>query len=841
MKDIIRKVLIYIGIAAFFAVLAYGFAPQVLQGKIVDQSDISAYLGMSHETTSWNAEHKDDRTAWTNSMFGGMPTVMLTGNQEGDCTQWLYNLFLTGKRPASYLLLSLLGAFLLMLALGISPLLAVGGAVAVTFCSYNFQIIQVGHNSKMLALAFLPWVLAAVIFTYRRALRTKGKWLPLTALGAALFALALNFQIKANHVQISYYLAIMIFSYVIVLIVWVLRKHRELLGRFAAASALLLVLGCLGIGSNANKLIPTYLYTQHTMRGGSELSQDGQEVSGKSKGLDLSYATAWSYGWEELPNLMIPDFNGGSSSHPVDPAKSETIKLLKSAGQTNTRQIAKALPLYWGPQPFTAGPMYMGAITVFLFILGLCLIRGKEKWWLLIPTVIGVFLALGNHFMAFTEFWYYHIPFYSKFRTVSMALVILQFTLPMLGFLTLDRIVKGGYDAKTFRKGGLTAFAIVGGFCLLCLLIPGIAGSFTGSSDAGQPDLLVEAFTADRVMLLKNDALMALVFITLAFGALYWSHMSSKGNKSLAGALVCLLVVVNMFSVGKRYLNSEHFVTPRQFEGKYTERPVDKMILEDNDGKARVLDLTVNVFNDATPSYFHQNIGGYSPVKLQRYQDLTDHYLSPEINSLYKAVSTAKTVQEAQDSIPYLPLLSMMDCKYIILGGDNAPIINPYAYGNAWFVDETVSAASADEEIALLGSVDLRRAAVLRDSDALGGWSKSSDAVIERSSYAPNELVYKYSASETGLAVFSEIYYPNGWTAWLEDGSSVPLFRADWTLRAAMLPAGEHTLTMRFEPQSYKTSSSISRASSIALLLMLLLAGGASFMIKPQITQYNEK
>lgn len=899
-KKFWKNAALYAGIVLFFVGLAYGFVPQVLDGKVVNQSDISGYMGMAQETQQWNSAHPDDRTAWTDSMFGGMPTTMLTGNGSGDWTQPVYNLLLTGKRPASYLLISLLGAFLLMLALGIHPLIAAGGAIAVTFCSYNMQIIQVGHNAKMLALAFVPWVLASVIFTYRSALAgpkkvgvtdpgTSGagawrEWVPRTVLGAALFALALGFQIKANHVQITYYLAIIIFSYVLVLLIDTLARKRKMFGRFAVASALLLVLGVIGIATNANRLIPTYLYTQETMRGGSDLS------GGESKGLDLSYATSWSYGWEELPNMMIPDYNGGASAASVNPDKSETVKLLKRAGQSNARQVAKALPMYWGPQPFTAGPMYMGAITIFLFILGLGLCRGNERWWLLIPTIIGIFLALGNHFMPFTEFWYYHVPFYNKFRSVSMALIILQFTLPMLGFLVLDRILKRSYERKEFLKWGLVALAITGGFCLLAMT--GMGRSFTGSVDSGQPDMLVEALAADRLMLLRHDAWMSLILIVLTFGLLFWaysgnddasqraaSHSATQSGAAqqrasqqpatqtdalrftrplAAGVAICLLVLVNMFSVGKRYLNKDHFVTERAFKGQFVATPADKAILTDPAPSYRVLDLTVNVFNDSRPSYFHKNIGGYSPVKLQRYQDLIDHYLSGEINSIYRASKGAKTVSEVQAALPQLPVLSMLNDKYIILDGNAAPLRNPSAQGPCWFVDSVVKASTPDEEIALLGEVDLSRVAVLGPdfADAVGDSSRSLRMTEEEdgdyivmTSYAPNELRYHYHAESDRVAVFSEVWYPRGWTAWIADGQTkgatgdssqalrmteetadIELFRSNWTLRGAVLPAGDHDIVMRFDPPSYKLSSRISRASSIALILLVLMAMGGFFV-----------
>lgn len=810
-----KNILICIATVLAFLALSYGFVPQVLGGKIVNQSDISGWQGMSREMMEWNSAHPDDQTAWTESMFGGMPTTTIHASTKGDWTQPLYDLLLTGKRPATYLFISLLGAWLLMFSLGISPIIAAGGAIAVTFCSYNFQIIQVGHNTKMQALAFLPWVLAALIFTYRSALSRKksGKlrsWLPRTALGAALFALVLSFQVKANHPQITYYLAIIIILYAVAMFIWLVAspERRSALGRFFAASALLLVLGCCGIATNAIKLLPTWEYTPYSMRGGSTASSEGGDGA---KGLDIDYATAWSYGWEELPNLLIPNFNGGSSVGAVNPDRSATIKLLKSAGQGNLKDIARNLPMYWGPQPFTAGPMYMGAITIFLFLLGLMLVRGRDKWWIAVCSLLAVFLGLGSHFMPFTRFFYDFVPLYNKFRTVSMALVILQFTLPMLAFIVLDRIVKAGFPEGEFRSRSRIAFAVSAGFCLLCAIFPGIAGGFTGSVDAGQPDVLVEALAADRRALLVGDAIRSLAFISLAYVAILWgcsvpkkaaatfaSHPENgAARRRTAAIMVCALVLVDLFAAGKRYLGPDDFVSPRNFQSQFDKRPVDEAILKDTDPSYRVLDLTVNVFNDSHPSYWHKNIGGYSPAKLQRYQEFIESTLTAEINSVYKAVSGAATIEEAEAALPYLPGLASLNCRYIIIGEDTAPLRYPHARGNAWFLEEATGAS------------------------------------VELTSYAPNELRYRYSAPEGGTLVFSEVYYPAGWTLSVADsGETLPIDVQDGIFRKAEVPAGQHELVMRFEPASYTVGENVSRASSIAILIIVLLASAGALLAR---------
>jgi len=882
-KEVLKKIGIYAGILLLFVVLAYGYTPQVLDGKIVNQSDIASWKGMANEAMTHNADHPDDPTAWTNSMFGGMPTTATIDSFEGDWTDHIYDFLLTGKRPASYLLIALIGGFLLMLSMGTSKVMAVAGAIAIAFCSYNMQIIQVGHNTKMQAIAYFPWVLAGVIFTYRAALKsfaeTKGmkNWLPQTVLGATLFAFALSMQIKANHLQITYYLAIVIFAYVIGMLIYLCIKRKDLLKRFFAASALLLVIGCIGIATNANKLIPTYEYTPYTMRGGSELSSDSDTHN--DKGLDLEYATAWSYGINEMPNLLIPNFNGGTSSGEL-PLDSETGELLKRAGQPNLKQTMKHLPLYWGPQPFTAGPMYMGAITIFLFILGLVLCKGREKWWLVAAVIISVFLAWGNHFMWFTRLWFEYAPMYNKFRTVSMALTALQVLLPMLGFYALDKVLKERFEKKEFMKAGYIAYGITAGFCLLCILVPGIAGTFTGSSDAGMNEMIVEALSADRQALMVKDAVRSLLLVSCIFIMLIWAFRTPKqdavgkngsfvlkGRMSIVAVAVVFLVWIDLVSVGKRYLNKSHFITPKDFTAHYEPRPVDEIIHQDTDLDYRVLDLSVNTFNDAIQSYHHKCIGGYSPVKLQRYQDLIDRYITDEIRDIYGAVSGAATVQEVEEALPETKVVSMLNGKYIILDGNISPVVNKYAYGNCWFVNSFVPAATPDDEITLLASTDLHTTAVIGDDFA---WAQdairpiadnaaeiaiasseeaASSPTIGLTHYAPNELRYSFSTDAERAAIFSEIYYPKGWKAWIEpagvygevlnghyqpsaEGRPVELFRADWMLRGAIIPEGEGQIIMRFEPDSYQLGENISRASSIALIILLLASAAGMIILR---------
>ena len=804
-KELLKRAGLIAGIVLVFLALSYAFVPEVLTGKVLNQSDISMWSGMAQESAAWNAEHPDDKTAWTESMFGGMPNITIVEHNDGDWTHGLYRLLLTGKRPATYFFISMLGAFLLLLAFGVHPLLAAGAAIAVTFCSYNMQILQVGHNTKMLAIAFFPWVLAALVFTYRSALRRK-KWLPLTLLGSVLFGLALSMQVKANHPQISYYLATVIVIYVIVLIVGILKdkeNRSEGLKRFFISSALLLVLGICGMATNATKLLPTIEYTPYSMRGGTTASQEGDKNA--RKGLDIDFATAWSYGWEELPNLMIPNYNGGASSAPVNIKQSETYKLLKRAGQKDAARICEALPMYWGPQPFTAGPMYMGAITVFLFVLGLCYYKGRDKWWLVAASILAILFALGSHFMIFTKLCFKILPLYNKFRTVSMALVVLQVTLPVLGFLMLDSIVKSSSDPKLLRKQILTAGAITAGACLVLALAQAALGTFTADADANQQEVLVDAFIADRRHLLWVDMSRSVLFILAAALVLVWGVTPPKDakktfstNKDIASArrltaslIVCLLIVADLFTVGKRYLNDSHFVTARSFSAQTAQRPVDKAILRDTTLSYRVLDLTGSPFNNSMPSYWHKSIGGYSPAKLQRYQEFLENTLSGELGQIGSSAKGKSTVAEVEAALPYLPGLASMNTKYIILG-DTQTLIYPYARGNAWFNDRHKGFANLV-------------------------------------SYAPNCLKYEYTSLADATLIFSEVYYPVGWKLVLDGKEEIPIrvYEGDEVtpgalLRCADVPEGVHSLEMRFDPPSYRKGAAISRATSIILILVVL-------------------
>ena len=820
----------YVAAVALFYVLAYMFTPQIFSGKVVNQSDIASWRGMANEIITYNESHPDqDPALWTNSMFSGMPATTISLKYDGDFLDIFYNAIhkLTGQRPPSYLLISMVGAFLLFLAFGVNPWLSIVGAVAISFASYNMQIIQVGHNSKMVAIAFMPWVLAAVVYAYRK----KG------FLGAILFAFALSFQIKANHPQITYYLAIIVLGYGFAELYNHIAEKKIL--KFLKVSGLLLLLGGLGIASNINHLWPTYEYSKYTMRGGSELAK---EQGKQQEGLDIGYATSWSYSPEETPNLFIPNFNGGSSAGELD-RESATYKALKGGGYQGADQIIKQMPLYWGPQPFTAGPMYLGAIMVFLFILALFLIGGAVKWWALGVTLLAVLLSWGSNFLPLTEFFFKYIPMYNKFRTVSMVLVILQILVPLMGVLVIEKLMKSEFSAKKFKTGMISALVLTAGFALLAMIFPSVAGSFTSPADANLPEQIRATLAEDRASLLSADAFRSVLYILAAAAVLWFAfgrREASSKNRVLSPAKlkylvyggIGILVLADMWGAGKRYLNDSHFIKNREFEQQYALRPVDNIILEDKDPNYRVLDISINTFNDSHISYHHKTIGGYSPAKLQRYQDMIDYHIMPEMQKIASSLSSVKTLEEAQIMVDNTetPVLNMLNSKYIVIGAQNPPLLNNRAMGNCWFVDSIAWVANNLDEINTISDVNLSNTAVVSEEfRSLAGEITTADApafedVIKLTNYSPNKLTYQCETTSDRVAVFSEVWYPAGWIATI-DGKPAEIFRANYTLRALKVPAGSKVIEMEFRPDSYYKGATYSRIASSILLVLLAIGG----------------
>ena len=798
-----------------FIVIAYAYFPAIFEGNIVMQSEISSWRGAANEIIQFR-EQTGEEPLWTNSMFSGMPTTMISTEYKGNYLKNVYDGLFVGPRPASYLILGLVSFYLLLLAFGVNPWLSIVGALAFGFCSYNFQILQVGHNAKMVAISLMPMVLASVVFAFR-----KNRWL-----GAVFFGITLAFQIMANHPQITYYLAFIVLFYGIAQLYKAVKAKA--LPAFLKTVTLLVVAVLFAAATNINHLWPTWEYSKYTMRGGSELTLN--QNSQTKGGLDKEYATAWSYGIDETLNLMIPNFKGGASGGALD-KNSETYKFLNSQGASNADQIIQQLPLYWGEQAFTAGPMYMGAIAIFLFVLGLVLIKGPMKWWIVGISLLALFLGWGRNFMFLSSFFYDYIPLYNKFRVPSMMLIVLQLTIPLLGIYTLNKILNGEYEKKTLIKGLKIAVGVTGGICALFALLPGLAGSFVSPADSQYPDWLRQYLPQDRESLLRSDAFRSLVFILLA-GVVIWAWMIQKIKSTHVVFVMGLLILADMWTVDKRYLNNDHFVKQREFNNQYQPRPVDQAILADKDPNYRVLDISVNTFNDSHTSYHHKTIGGYSAAKLQRYQDIIDYFIYPEMQSIGKTLESSPTLSAMEESLSKQTVLNMLNTKYVIVHANSAPVNNKYAYGNAWFVKDYELVNTPDEELLGLKQIDPRESAVIsKEFESViqdKGFNFDENATIQLTSYAPNKLEYKTSAANEQLAVFSEIYYPKGWNVYI-DGNKTDLLRADYILRAVIVPAGEHTVTFEYKPESYYMGARISAISSSLLLLALL--GGIIFYI----------
>ncbi|MEI6576078.1 MAG: YfhO family protein [Bacteroidota bacterium] len=796
MKDqLMKKFLPWVAAIIIFALVSVIYFSPVLEGKKLQQQDIRNFQGMSKEISDFrNQNHQEP--LWTNSMFGGMPAFQISTLYNGNLTRYFDNMLQLGlPQPANYLFLSALGFFILLMVLGVNPWLAVAGALGYSFSSYFFIILEAGHNSKAHAMAYMAPVLAGLILTY------KGKLLP----GGVLTALFLSLEIGANHLQITYYLmlAVMIF-FIAELYSAIIQKK---MGDFAKASAVALVAGIIALGPNLGNLWNTYEYSKYTTRGPSELTAN---KGNKTSGLDKDYATAWSYGVGESMTILIPDFKGGGSYGELS-KNSDTYKALMSNGIPNADQAIKQMPTYWGDQPFTSGPVYIGSIFIFLFVLGMFFVKGPMKWWLFAASLLSIMLAWGRNFPGFTDFFLDYFPGYNKFRAVSMTLVIAELCIPLLGIVALQQISEHGIDRKKAFNAVKYALGITAGLCLLFALFGGSFFSFAASGDeqmrqSGYPDWLMTAIISDRKSLMQSDAFRSFVFIILA-GALVWALLFEKLKKNWVFAGMALLLLVDLWMVDRRYLKNSDFAAKHQVENPFSPSAADETILQDKDLDYRVINLAANTFNDASTSYYHKSIGGYHGAKLKRYQELIENQISKN----------------------NMEVLNMMNTRYFIMkdkdGKENVQR-NPQACGNAWFVSQYKMVANADSEMVALDKFNPRATAVVdkRFEDQLLKYkagSFDSTATIKLDSYQPNHLVYSYTAKTDQLAVFSEIYYDKGWNAYI-DGKVYPYFRTNYVLRGMVLPAGSKKLEFKFEPNSYYVGEKVSYAGSFLLIILVL-------------------
>ena len=828
MKKIIPH---FIAILTFVVISCVYFQP-VFDGKEIKQGDITNFRGMSKEI--WDFREKfHQEPLWTNSMFGGMPAFQISVLHNGNLMQYVHRALSLGlPHPVNLVFLYLLGFYILLIVLGIDPWLGVVGAIAFAFSSYFFIIIEAGHNSKALAIAYIPPTIAGFILIFQR------KYL----LGGVLAALFLALDLYANHPQITYYMFLFLAIYVFIETINAIKgKEYVHLGK---AIAVMGVASLLAVGSDAGNLLSTYQYGKFSTRGKSELTTNKEN---KTSGLDKDYATQWSYGQWETMSLLIPDFKGGSSG-----AIGNTHKDALNNVDSQFKEYIGKSDQYWGDQPFTSGPVYAGAIIVFLFVLGLFIVEGPLKLSLAVATLFSIMLAWGKNMMFLSEFFLDHFPGYNKFRAVSMILVIAEFAIPLLAVLALDKFIKNrqNLEAKIkvpFLKEPTSnkivffvSFALTGGLALLYYLLPGFTTFFKANESeqifaqitkGGNPPQVAQTFLDNlqlaRQSILKADAIRTFGLILLSAGLL-WMYFKTTIERKYIALTLAFFVLVDLWNVDRRYLNGDNFSPKSKVQSPFQPSTADNIILADKDPDYRVLNIGVSTFNDASTSYFHKSIGGYHGAKMKRYQELVDFQIDKNIQSIENALRNNPTDSSIQQAFARQGVLNMLNTRYLIYNPEAAPLVNRSAYGNAWFVKQTKVVENADSAIVAVGEVNTLHTAVVEKQDAamLDGFKFHEEpaSTIPLKSYQANELKYEATSNAEQLAVFSEIYYKDGWNAYV-DGKIIPHFRANFVLRAMRVPAGKHEIIFKFEPKVFALGENISLACS-ALLLVIVFGVG---------------
>ncbi len=801
-----------LAVLAFLLMTGIYFAP-VFQGKDLLQDDAINSRAWGQDLREYH-EESGEYAHWSNAMFGGMPANYTYMPKSVNIFREIGEFFTLKWLGASslhngYIFLSFICFYIFMISIGCSSWLGFIGSVAYTLCSYNFIIINAGHANKALVMATMAPIIGGVMMCYRGKLL----W------GSIVTLIFAGMNIFWNHQQISYYLLLTLLILAVVYAVYAVREKA--LKAYFKATGVLAVVAVLAVLPSVGQLWPTIDYTKESMRGGSVLQKSDAEAA--SSGLDIDYAYQWSYGIDETLTLLVPNIYGASSHYNLG-TDSETYKVLKRAyGPAQAKRVVAQMPAYWGAQPFTSGPVYVGAIVCFLFVLGLYVVKGRERWWLVAATLLSFVLSWGKYLPAVNEFLFYNLPLYNKFRAPSMALVIASLTMVILGVLALDRLVKmraeGGKEAKNFLTKWLTvSFAVTGGLSLLLALFGGSMFSFEGATDASLPAPLIDALRADRRAMLVSDAWRSFAFIAAAY-ALLTAYVRFSFKSRYLMASLAVLMLLDLWVVDKRFLSWDTFV-PKRVATEFVPTAADKQILRDKHPDYRVLNLTSSTFNDSRTSYFHKSVGGYSPAKLRRYQDIIDRYFSGNIN---------------------MNVINMLNVRYLIVPGEEGAALvqrNPEAYGNCWFVDKVTFVDSPDEEIAAIGTGNLLDEAFIEktwkekfaDSEACNHPGDSADYIVLDEYKNPGHLTYKSSAQAPRLALFSEVYYKT-WKAYI-DGEEVPLLRADYILRALPVPAGEHSIELRCVDEVIIASSRISLYSSVLVAMIILSLAGVAFYRK---------
>lgn len=805
-----------------FVILSFAyFFPANIEGRVLFQHDSVAGVGAGQEATEY-FERTGERTRWTNAIFGGMPTYQMSPSYDSTKPlKWIENIYQLYLPPYVVLtFIMMLGFYILLRAFGLSPRLSGLGGVIWAFSSYFFILISAGHIWKFVTLAYIPPTIAGMVLAYRK------KYL----LGGIVTALFVALQIQSNHIQMSYY-----FFFLILFMVGAYfeeaYRNKEL-PHFFKASAVLVLAGLIGVCANLSNLYHTYEYSKETMRGKSELKHEGAAAAQTSSGLNRDYITQWSYGIDETLTLLVPNVKGGASV-PLSKSKTAMEKANPMYGG-----LYSQLTQYFGDQPMTAGPVYVGAFVLFLFFLGCFIVKGSLKWALIGATVFSVLLSWGKNFMGLTDFFIDYVPMYNKFRAVSSILVVAEFTIPLLAVLALKEVFARP-DALKWeenRTGLIVSFALTAGVAFILAVAPGIF--FSGYVSAQEMAALQQGIPAEqlapvlanlnemREALLTSDAWRSLFIVVLGCGLLLLYRQGKlKAAYTVAG--IALLCLVDMWGINKRYLYDEEFIPKSRQTDVFRKTQTDELILRDSGLNYRVLNFATNTFNENNTAYWHKSVGGYHAAKLRRYQELIDRHIAPEMQETYRAVASAAGRMDSVDASKFR-VLNMLNTKYFIFPagnqGQTVPVENPYAYGNAWFVDKVQYVDNANEEIDALAHIVPTETAVVdtKFRNQLKGVTdgyKDTLSSIRLVSYEPNRLVYETSTAKDGVAVFSEIYYP-GWQATV-DGNPADIARADYVLRAMHLPAGEHRVEMWFDPQSLHVTETIAYLS-----LLLLFAAG---------------
>lgn len=825
-----KKFLPDVVVIAVFAIIsfAYFFVP-ITQGKILYQHDASAGVGAAQEMTEYQ-NRTGETTRWTNSIFGGMPTYQMSPSyQSTDGLSQVMNAYhLWLPDNVWFLFAYLLGFYILLRAFDFRQSLAALGSVMWAFSSYFLIIIAAGHLWKVMALAYLPPMIAGVVLAYR------GRYLS----GFIVTALFTAFEIKANHVQMTYYYLFIILFMVIGYLVKSIREKQ--LAVFLKATGVLAAAALIGIAINLSSLYHTWQYQKESMRGKSELVKK-DAANQTSSGLDRDYITQWSYGIDETLTLLVPDAKGGASV----PLSKNATAMAKADPQIQSMipQLYDAFPQYFGTQPGTSGPVYVGAFVLFLFILGLFIVKGPMKWALLAATVLSVLLAWGHNFMGFTNFFLDYIPMYAKFRTVASILVIAEFTIPLLAALALKKIVDEPDVLSKQMKFAYISLALTAGVAALIALFPDMMGPFVSEQerqmigsiqgmDGGTAHTILANISDMRAAMVSSDAWRSVIIILIGF-ALLFAYKLKKLRADYMIAALLVLCLVDMWQVDKRYLNDEMFVPKSERDMPQQPTATDIEINKDKSLDYRVLNFASNTFNENETSYFHKSIGGYHPAKLRRYQEMIDAYIVPEMQKAMQAIAAKGGNMQQVDGVKLFPVLNMLNTKYFIFplqGGATIPLKNIYAQGNGWFVDKIDYVADANAEYAEVGKIDVRHEAVAdKQFEAVLGQAKANDstATVKLDKYEPNNLQYTVNSKNGGIVVFSEIYYP-GWKATV-DGQSVELGRVNYILRAVNVKPGKHIVVLDFHPTSISTTETIAYVAIIILLLAIVGAGYLRF------------